>query len=182
MFNIHSHSFDSVRFWFSIKNGKMKRQQRGTNRFTLSLGTISKVTSAFRSMEKTLIKRVKNCGWQFTFDDSDVCAISNANAGCDQTESARTVGQQLHKERERYMIVGLQCINHSLQKVNAHLRVHSSAETWSKHIMESDPAPYSRQVGQCKSSVYQERSKDLMPPHGEAIWRLLLWFGSIGCT
>lgn len=79
------------------------------------------------------------------FEDSGVCAISNANAGCDQTESARTVGQQLHRERD--IIAGLQCINHSLQKVNARLRVHPSTETWTKHVAESDPAPYSRQVG-----------------------------------
>lgn len=79
------------------------------------------------------------------FDDSGVCVISNANEGCDQTESARMVSQQLHRERD--IIVGLQCINHSLQKVNARLRVHPSTETWSKHVMESDPAPYSRHVG-----------------------------------
>ena len=42
---------------------------------SVSTGTVTKVTSAFRSMGKTPVNRVGNCGRQCTFDDHDACAL-----------------------------------------------------------------------------------------------------------
>lgn len=39
------------------------------------LGTVTKVTSAFRSIEKTSVNRAANCGRQCTFDDCDARAL-----------------------------------------------------------------------------------------------------------
>ncbi len=69
----------------------------------VSVGTVTKVTSAFRSMGKTSVNRVGNCGRQRTFDERDARALvryvrknrratlpqvtENVNAGRDQTVS-----------------------------------------------------------------------------------------------
>ena len=42
---------------------------------SVSIGTVTKVTSAFRSMGKTSVNRVGNCGRQRTFYDRDARAL-----------------------------------------------------------------------------------------------------------
>ncbi len=42
---------------------------------SVSIGTVTKVTSAFKSMGKTSVNRVGNCGRQHTFDERDARAL-----------------------------------------------------------------------------------------------------------
>ncbi len=72
----------------------------------MSIGTVTKVTSAFRYTRKTSVNRVGNCGRQRTLDERVARALvryarknrratlpqvtENVNAGCYQTVSART--------------------------------------------------------------------------------------------
>uniref|UniRef100_A0A3B4YW54 Transposase Tc1-like domain-containing protein n=1 Tax=Stegastes partitus TaxID=144197 RepID=A0A3B4YW54_9TELE len=81
---------------------------------SVSIGTVAKVTSAFRATGKTSVSRVGNCGRQRTLDDRDARALvqfvkknrsatlaqvtQNLNAGRNQTVSTRTVRRQLHRE------------------------------------------------------------------------------------
>uniref|UniRef100_A0A3P8SKM5 Transposase Tc1-like domain-containing protein n=1 Tax=Amphiprion percula TaxID=161767 RepID=A0A3P8SKM5_AMPPE len=80
----------------------------------VSIGTVAKVTSAFRVTGKTSVSRVGNCGRQRTLNDRDARALvqfvkqnrsatlaqvtQNLNAGRNHTVSARTVRRQLHRE------------------------------------------------------------------------------------
>ena len=41
----------------------------------VSIGTVTEVTSAFRSLGKTSVNRVTHCGRQNTFDDCDARAL-----------------------------------------------------------------------------------------------------------
>uniref|UniRef100_A0A3B4XRT0 Transposase Tc1-like domain-containing protein n=1 Tax=Seriola lalandi dorsalis TaxID=1841481 RepID=A0A3B4XRT0_SERLL len=118
---------------------------------SVSIGTVTKVTSAFSSLGKTSVSRVGNCGRQRTLDDRDARALVRyvrknrtatlpqvteiVNAGRGQTVSARTVRRQLH--REGYSKIAVQ--KPLITKTNAHLRVqwcknhqHWSVEMWKK--------------------------------------------------
>lgn len=80
----------------------------------VSIGTVTKVTSAFRSVGKTSVNRAGNCGRKRRFSDRDARALvryveknktasviqvtENINSERVQTVSTRTVRRQLQRE------------------------------------------------------------------------------------
>lgn len=80
----------------------------------VSIGTVTKVTSAYKTLGKSSVSRVGNCGRQRSLDERDARALvqfvkknrsatlaqvtESVNAGRSHSVSARTVRRQLHRE------------------------------------------------------------------------------------
>ena len=124
----------------------------------VSIGTVTNVTSAFRSMGKTSVNMVGNCSQQCTFYDRDAHALAryvkknrgtaspqvteDVKAEQDPSVSARTACRQLH--REGYYS-RFEMHKPLITKMNAHLRVqwcknhtHWSTEMWKRGIWSDE--------------------------------------------
>lgn len=86
------------------------------------IGTVTKVTTAFRAMRQTFVNRIEYCGRKCAFSEHEICAsvqyvrknrratvpqvTDKRDDGRAQTVSSRTFCQQLHSEGYSRVAVG----------------------------------------------------------------------------
>lgn len=169
---------------------------------SVSIGTLTKVTSAFSFAGKTSVNRVGNCGQQRTSEERDARALVQhvrknrkatlpqvteiVSAGRGQTVSARRVCRQLCREGNSEVAVHKPLVT----KTNAHLRVqwcknhqHWSAEMWKKAIWldESSSTTFSPsgRVNEWQSPKERYRPEPPMPTEGGSVvmWGAFCWHG-----